>query len=79
MKKVLVRVLFLVGFIFNPQLLFSQCAGAVNGNYYFVSNGGDSGPGTLRQALLDANFDNVGGVVVELAELINKNFHTFVE
>ncbi len=41
----------------------SQCTPAVNGNIYWVTTNADGGPGSLRQAILDANADNTGGSI----------------
>jgi hypothetical protein len=43
------------------SMSFGQCQQAINGNVYWVNTDFDGGPGSLRQAILDANSDNVGG------------------
>ncbi len=50
----------------------SQCTPAVNGTIYWVTTNVDGGPGSLRQAILDANADNTGGSIE-----INGGWSTF--
>jgi len=50
-------------FISSSHPAYSQCQAAVNGNTYWVTTDFDNGPGSLRQAILDANADGVGGAI----------------
>ncbi len=46
---------------------FAQCAAAVNGNDYYVTDTIDGSPGSLRQAILDANAQNTGGRILNFS------------
>jgi len=69
MKKFFLSFI-LSGIFFNHA--FSQpCTPAVNGNIYHITTNLDGGPGSLRQAIIDANTDNVGGTVEIIGGWVN--------
>src|SRR5688572_25140823 len=53
-------LLFIITHSVSAQFL---CTPAVNGTTYWVTTDIDGGPGSLRQAILDANAANIGGVI----------------
>lgn len=57
---------FVFVLVLFSKFSFCQCANATLGHNYFASDMNNSGFGTLRQAILDANADNVGGVITVL-------------
>ncbi len=58
------RLFLLLFIIFTSTVKVSaQCTAAVNGSVYLVTTNADGGPGSLRQAILDANAANVGGAI----------------
>jgi hypothetical protein len=48
--------------VLSSQAL-AQCFIPSSGNIYQISTDADGGPGSLRQAILDANSDNTGGAI----------------
>lgn len=71
--KIVRQILLTAILFFLSENLFSQCIPANSGNIYSITIGTDGGPGSLRQAIDDANNDNVGGSI-ELFSAIDTFF-----